>query len=87
MCDGVTGECECVEGVMGRRCDSCPAHSVGPDLNMAAPCTDCFCNGYSRRCSTDEGWYQARVASGGFRDSSGGSMDGFRSNGNIFSNR
>ena len=85
MCASDTGQCDCVEGVTGRKCDRCPATSVGPDRNMASPCTDCFCSGFSRRCSSQEGWYQAHVITG--FDGAGIAMEGFSSDGDIFADR
>ena len=82
VCHSVDGKCECVEGVMGRRCDVCPASSVGPDANTVSLCVDCFCNGYSRHCGSEDGWYQAEVISG----FAGGLIEGFRSNGDILIN-
>ena len=85
VCDSETGECECVEGVTGRRCDECPRESVGPNRNMVTPCTDCFCNGYSQRCTPANGWYQANVVTG--FNGAGIAMEGFRSDGDIFADR
>lgn len=83
VCDSVSGDCECVEGVTGRRCDTCPASSIGPNKNTVLLCVDCFCNGYSRQCTSDEGWYQAEVVAA-FSD---GLVGGFRSNGEIISSQ
>ena len=85
VCDPVSGECECVEGVTGRKCDMCPVSYVGPNKNLLTPCTECFCNGYSKRCSPEDGWYQAEVASG-FNEG-GVVMEGFSTDGEIFSNQ
>ena len=83
VCDSLSGDCECVEGVTGRRCDTCPALSIGPNKNTVLPCVDCFCNGYSRYCTVEEGWYQAEVVNT-FND---GLIDGFHSNGEIISSQ
>ena len=84
VCDVVTGECACVEGVIGRKCNACPAFSVGPSKNTVLPCVDCFCNGYSRQCQTEGGWYQANVVRQSGSDTG---LEGFRSNGEITSNQ
>ena len=60
----MSGQCECHPGVRGRRCDSCAPGYLGPTPFLAMPCVGCFCNGFSRSCDADEGWYQAQVVSG-----------------------
>ena len=60
-CDLQSGQCECVMGVGGRRCDMCPSGTVGPSQTTTPICLDCFCDGYSTTCVSDSGWYQARV--------------------------
>ena len=86
LCDVVTGQCACVEGVKGRRCEVCPSSSLGPSGSSVRPCLECFCNGYSRRCEKEKGWYQALVATQ-FGSGTGNEVQGFRSNGNIIVNQ
>ena len=79
VCDTETGLCNCASGVMDPTCGSCPPGSIGPSRFTVNRCTSCFCNGYSMRCESAEGWYQAAV-SNSFKQ---GGIEGFKSNGVI----
>lgn len=81
ICDNVTGQCNCAKGVLGPTCDSCPDGSIGPSRLTETRCTSCFCNGFSMKCESDEGWYQAQVSHVFGRRGGGG--EGFKSNGVI----
>ena len=82
VCDAAMGQCPCLDGVSGRQCNMCPSFSLGPSRNTVTACVDCFCNGYSRQCASEDGWFQAEVSSG---LGPGGQLEGFRTNGRIIS--
>ena len=79
ICNNETGQCACAKGVLGLTCGSCPEGSIGPSKLTVTPCTSCFCNGFSMKCESVKGWYQAQVRHS--FDQDGG--EGFKSNGII----
>ena len=81
ICNNITGQCDCAKGVLGQTCDSCPDGSIGPSGLTEARCTSCFCNGFSMKCESAEGWYQALVSNSFGQN--GGEGEGFKSNGVI----
>ncbi|XP_037037177.1 basement membrane-specific heparan sulfate proteoglycan core protein isoform X11 [Bradysia coprophila] len=56
------GVCECKKHVTGARCDQCSASSF--NLNAISPtgCTDCFCTGVSKSC-TSSSYYRDSIHS------------------------
>ena len=61
-CDEYSGQCNCRGNVGGVKCDSCPLGSLGPlPPTSAKPCVECFCNGYSKQCKSEAGWYWAEA--------------------------
>ncbi len=57
-CDEYSGQCNCRGNVEGVKCDSCPDGFLGPlPINSAKACIECFCNGYSKQCKSESGWY------------------------------
>lgn len=79
FCNNITGQCDCAKGVLDPTCGSCPDGSIGPSRLTETRCTSCFCNGFSMKCESDEGWYQALVSNSFDR----GGGEGFKSNGVI----
>ena len=82
ICNNITGQCDCAKGVLGPSCESCPEGSIGPSGLTETRCTSCFCNGFSVKCESAGGWYQAEV-SNSFGQDGGGSGEGFKSDGVI----
>ena len=42
LCDPLTGNCQCKEGVIGQRCTQCKANYYGFDSGTG--CSPCLCN-------------------------------------------
>ena len=56
MCNS-DGDCNCLPGVTGKKCDVCVRDMIGPSLDTQSLCTPCHCNGYSSVCRPATGWY------------------------------
>lgn len=61
ICDVDTGQCECLDDVVGLTCDTCPDGTLGPIEDATTPCISCYCNGYSMQCTPRSNWYQALI--------------------------
>ena len=68
--------------MLGPTCDSCPEGSIGPSGLTETRCTSCFCNGFSTKCESAGGWYQAEVSNLFGQDGAEGGED-FKSDGVI----
>ena len=57
QCDKRTGQCQCVAGVTGYKCDRCARGTTG-ELPNCVPCGECFDN-WDRviRDLRGEGWW------------------------------
>lgn len=84
LCDLTSGQCPCKEGVSGRRCDECDSSPLGPGKVLAELCIDCYCNGFSDKCTPAVGWFSGE-AGYTFRNQS--EAEGWASNGEIQWNR
>merc|ERR1712106_227086 len=53
-CDHFTGECKCMPGVEGERCDSCQADHWGFDIHGGSGCLACDCSEGSEYTQCDQ---------------------------------
>lgn len=56
------GSCECKPSVIGTRCDTCAAESFHLNSYTYSGCTECFCMGLTKQCSSSS-WYRDTISS------------------------
>ncbi|XP_055911049.1 basement membrane-specific heparan sulfate proteoglycan core protein isoform X7 [Eupeodes corollae] len=54
------GSCECKSHVTGSRCDECKAESFFLNSFTYSGCTECFCMGITKQCSSSS-WYRTSI--------------------------
>ena len=52
---GATGQCECKENVVGKRCDQCKTGYFDLDSTSPKGCKPCFCYGHGITCESRPG--------------------------------
>ena len=53
-CDA-TGQCECKENTVGKRCDQCDVKTFDLDESNPKGCKECFCYGHGVSCTAAVG--------------------------------